>query len=371
MGQSDLRSIWGNTLRPIVLAGDVKQLPPTMMELDNHDKNGNYANRFALAGRISGLAWLQALGIPTFRLLQQMRMANDMFGIPQKLFYDDHRIVYGPGSDPALDTHAVGREFEKYLAQGKFKGYRGPTKGTLQPIFLHMPKTRIVQVGTSRLNRAQVKGALDLINDFVKKTGISPKHFVVISAHRPNVDYGNRLLNSGVYPALAGMQEVQTVDSIQGSENTVGVFVCGTSSSVESVGFISNPNRLNVSLTRQKSALLIVGDKTVTGNLTGSKAQMDTLMRQASQGKASWSTSGEASFTKSAALRELLVDLQKAGRIIEAVSEEEFEEMAAEEEKRLIAEEKVKRTLQYLQQDWKYDSTKSWADLDEEELEDF
>jgi hypothetical protein len=28
-----------------------------------------------------GLAWLQALGIPTFRLLQQMRMANDMFGI--------------------------------------------------------------------------------------------------------------------------------------------------------------------------------------------------------------------------------------------------------------------------------------------------
>lgn len=38
---------------------------------------------------------------------------------------------------------------------------------------------------------------------------------MVISAHKPNVDYGNRLLKSGL-PHLCGMPPVQTADSFQG-----------------------------------------------------------------------------------------------------------------------------------------------------------
>ena len=36
-----LRGVWGNTLRPVILAGDIKQLPPAMMELDKEDANNN------------------------------------------------------------------------------------------------------------------------------------------------------------------------------------------------------------------------------------------------------------------------------------------------------------------------------------------
>jgi hypothetical protein len=371
MGLADLCSIWGNTLRPLVMAGDVKQLPPAVMELQNSDVNGNYANRFGLAGRVSGLAWLQGLGIPTFRLLQQMRMANDMFGLAQKLFYNDHQLGYGPGSDPSLDSHAVGHSFEKFLSEGKFKGYQAPPPGKLLPMFLHMPNTKVDQVGTSKLNRMQVKGALDLIKDFVVKTGTSANRFVVITAHRPNVDYGNRLLRSKSYKELAEMPEVQTVDSIQGCENDISVFICGTSSRAKSVGFVSNQNRLNVSITRQNSALLIIGDKTVTGKLKGTQSEMENLMKQAKSGTPIWNNSGEMTFTKSAPMRQLLVELHDAGRIIDMVSQEEADKEAAaeEEEKELIHKEKVDRITAYLETDWKFGW--SWADLDEEDLEEF
>ncbi|KAK1773050.1 hypothetical protein QBC45DRAFT_428608 [Copromyces sp. CBS 386.78] len=76
--------------RPIILARDVKQLPPTMIELENQDEDGNYRNRFGLCCRISALGWLQATELPTFRLLRQLRMCKGMFDLPNKLFYPDH-----------------------------------------------------------------------------------------------------------------------------------------------------------------------------------------------------------------------------------------------------------------------------------------
>jgi hypothetical protein len=380
MSKADLCSIWGNTLRPIILGGDVKQLPPAMMELMNVDANGNNMNRFALAGRISALGWLQATGLPTFRLLYQMRMANDMFGLAQELFYGDHRIAYGPGSDPSLESHVVGRQFEEFLGQCPFKGYKRPPSSTLQPIFLHMPNTRARQVGSSKLNRTQVKQALELINDFVTTTNTSPKHFVVITGHRPNVEYGNRILRG--YPALADMRKVQTVDSVQGDENTISVVILGTTSSSKSVGFISNENRLNVMLTRQKSALVIIGDKLVTGALTGSKAQLNKLMEVAKKGKPTYDNSGEVNYSKTVALRELLVKLQKMGRIVEIVTTEEAqkareEELAQKERELAEAEEKaeyqrkVDAAVVWMETEWRYDPSRRWADSDDEDEEYF
>ncbi|KAK4184092.1 hypothetical protein QBC35DRAFT_477596 [Podospora australis] len=49
MHKADLCSIWGNTLQPIILAGDINQLPPTIMELSTTDADGNMLNRFALS----------------------------------------------------------------------------------------------------------------------------------------------------------------------------------------------------------------------------------------------------------------------------------------------------------------------------------
>lgn len=68
MHKADLCSIWGNTLRPLILAGDDTLRP--VMEYDNRDLAHNYPNRFGPAGRISALASLLAQGLPCFRMLK-------------------------------------------------------------------------------------------------------------------------------------------------------------------------------------------------------------------------------------------------------------------------------------------------------------
>ncbi|KAH7272937.1 hypothetical protein B0J15DRAFT_573805 [Fusarium solani] len=59
MSRPDLYCVWGNTLLPCLIAGDDKQLPPTV--LYSH-------NRFGLHARISPLLWFKAMGWPIYRL---------------------------------------------------------------------------------------------------------------------------------------------------------------------------------------------------------------------------------------------------------------------------------------------------------------
>ncbi|KAK3386396.1 P-loop containing nucleoside triphosphate hydrolase protein, partial [Sordaria brevicollis] len=348
MHKADLCSIWGNTLRPAILAGDVKQLPPAMMELGKQDANDNFLNRFGNSGHISALAWLQAAGIPTFRLLQQLRMCQGMFDLANEQFYKDYpKMRYGDWCKASNASHAVGVALEKFIAGLNLRQAltRSP-EDSLLPVFWHMPGTKVQQVETSKLNRMQVKGALDLLSDFVKSSpGVSPEDFVVIAAQAPNVEYGNRILKS--YVALKGMPPVQTADSFQGREGSIAVVITGTRENL-SAGFVSNANRLNVMLTRHKSGLVVIGDKNVTGKLEGTAKELARLDKQAIKGRAQakYNTSGEAVFSKVKPLREVLKTLHKWGRIFEIVkgeekkADKEAEIEAEKEDQELDAEER-------------------------------
>ncbi len=54
--------------------------------------------------------------------------------------------------------------------------------------------------------------------------------------------------------------EVATVDGFQGREKTVIVFVSVRSNPGCTLGFLDDPRRLNVALTRAAAALVVVGD---------------------------------------------------------------------------------------------------------------
>ena len=314
MQRADLCSVWGNTLVPLFAAGDIKQLPPAVMELTTKDPEGRFFNRFALGSKVSALAFLQGSGLPVYRLRVQLRMCNDMFGLARKHVYTDLNVEYGPSCDPGLEHHAFGRAFEEYLIKVRqFKDLEPAKSGTLEPVWMHTPKTYTFLVGTSKLNRLQVKMTLDLLADFVKRMKVNAADIVVIAPYKANVEYGNRQLRK--YPALANMLPLQTADSFQGCEGKMAVVIFGTTG--QSVGFTGDENRLNVMVTRQQCALLLVGDKKVTGELTGKKATLDKLMKQATRGIADYGAEGQATFSKAAMLREVLLTFQERGRFFE------------------------------------------------------
>jgi len=58
-------------------------------------------------------------------------------------------------------------------------------------------------------------------------------------------------------PTAASFVEVDTVDSFQGREKDIIIISCVRT---DDTGFLKNPSRLNVALTRAKYSLLMIGD---------------------------------------------------------------------------------------------------------------
>ena len=60
--------------------------------------------------------------------------------------------------------------------------------------------------------------------------------------------------------------KVDTVDSFQGQEQDIIIISCSRSNPTGQIGFADSPNRLNVAITRAKSALIIVGNRATFNN---------------------------------------------------------------------------------------------------------
>ncbi|KAI0883339.1 P-loop containing nucleoside triphosphate hydrolase protein [Annulohypoxylon maeteangense] len=265
MHRADLYTVWGNTLLPCFLAGDPYQLPPAVMTQSEKDGEGNLINRFASTGRISALEFLQASGMPVFRMRVQLRMARGLFDTVSRAIYD-MPARYHDCCDITHDRFKAGRMLESYVLD-KYKSVIPSEEGKLSPVFIHCDGTKVSIDPTTGSKKSvdQVTVALDFVADLVKATTTKTEQIIILAPYAANVELLRNMLKTKKYASLSGMDQPSTIDGYQGQEKDIVVVVMGTRAGKPGPGFTSDERRLNVLLTRQRCGLVIVGDIDVVG----------------------------------------------------------------------------------------------------------
>jgi hypothetical protein len=260
MSRPDLYTIWGNTLLPCMLGGDDEQLQPVVTSEREQRPQGTFLNRHVADGKMSPLKFLKARGWPVFRLHYQFRMARGLFDLCHAQIYPDLPFQYAPGCDITREGHSDGVRLEGYL-QSKYPALRAPSVDKLLPVFFHCMGTRTLtdQMTKSRLNREQIKLALDFLLDLVRDLGINPADMGLITPYKACVRHIKRLRKKGKYAPLKKMSPATTVDGFQGQERDIMVVVMGTTEA-SGPGFTADKYRLNVMFSRQKNGLVVFGD---------------------------------------------------------------------------------------------------------------
>jgi len=224
--------------RQLVLVGDHCQLGPVVM-----------CKKAARAGLSRSLfERLVVLGIRPIRLEVQYRMHPALSEFPSNLFYEG-----------SLQNGVHGTE-------RKLKGIEFPWPLQDKPMFFYccQGQEEIAGSGTSYLNRTEAAYVEKITTKFLK-SGLRPDQLGIITPYEGQraflVQYMQH--NGSYHTKLYQEIEVASVDAFQGREKDIIIFSCVRSNEHQGIGFLNDPRRLNVALTRARYGIIIVGNPKV------------------------------------------------------------------------------------------------------------
>ena len=215
--------------KKVIMAGDHRQLPPTILNPEA------YALSFTMFER-----FIEIYPQASSMLKIQYRMNEKIMAFPSIEFYNGELVAHesvksiklsdiAPRKvdDPALDDTPVvfvdtGGRFLEKVKSGSFSKY-------------NPEEAKIVK----RL----VKGLISM--------GVSPQDIGVITPYRDHEDYLKQKLKD---------VEIHTIDGFQGREKEVIILSLVRSNPDQEIGFLSDLRRLNVAITRARRKLIIIGD---------------------------------------------------------------------------------------------------------------
>ena len=226
--------------KQLILVGDHCQLGPVVM------------CKKAASGGLSQSLFerLVVLGIRPFRLEVQYRMHPALSKFPSNFFYEG-----------ALQN-GVSAEDRKLPAVTDQFPWPQPDK----PMMFHVASggEEIAGSGTSFLNRTEAANVEKIVTKFLRG-GVKPEQIGVVTPYEGQRSYLVQYLQySGQLHAKIYQDiEIASVDAFQGREKDIIIISCVRSNEHQGIGFLADPRRLNVALTRGKYAVIVVGNPKV------------------------------------------------------------------------------------------------------------
>jgi len=224
--------------KQVVLVGDHCQLGPVIM-----------CKKAARAGLAQSLfERLVLLGVKPFRLQVQYRMHPTLSEFPSNNFYEG-----------TLQNGVT-------VNERQLTGIDFPWPVPNRPMFFYvqMGQEEISASGTSYLNRTEAANVEKIVTTFLR-SGVIPSQIGVITPYEGQRAYivNHMARNGALRQQLYKEIEVASVDSFQGREKDYIILSCVRSNEHQGIGFLNDPRRLNVALTRARYGIVILGNPKV------------------------------------------------------------------------------------------------------------
>lgn len=234
-----------------VLVGDTKQLPPTVVSRD----------AVAIGLQRSLIERLELLGVEPYLLEEQYRMHPGLAAFSSVRFYD-RRLKSVPKASERVAPNGVNWPSKMVpLAFVEVKGeeMRAPDGNS---IFNVQEAEECVRVVQKLLLSGDVKNAGDI--------GIIAPYAAQVRAiseeWNRKVTSDVKLKNTSIVEAdnpesAKDELEIRSVDGFQGREKEVIVLCTVRNNRQNQLGFVADPRRLNVAITRAKRGLIVLGHR--------------------------------------------------------------------------------------------------------------
>ena len=222
--------------KQLVLVGDHKQLPPTVISSRAEEMGLN----------ISLFERLIELGINSTMLLKQYRMHPCIADFPSRQSYQGLLSNGVSQQERPAPIGLIWPDFENPVA------------------FLPVDGGEIVSPdGHSKANPTEAGWVLKMVDSILQGGDISPNEIGIITPYNGQVRVIHDLMETSGGMEKGGKWngvEVRSVDGYQGREKEVIILSAVRSNPDGNVGFLDDSRRLNVALTRAKRGLVVIGD---------------------------------------------------------------------------------------------------------------
>jgi predicted DNA helicase len=228
--------------KKLVMAGDHRQLQPTVLS-EEASERGLPRSLF------ERLVDEYGSGVRSL-LTVQYRMHEKIMAFSNEQFYDGAMVSSPKVVDHTLDDLS---SYHPESLRSALRRWLNPRPPVQWIDTTPLPGSEETHEGShSSFNRTEVDVVSALLDTF-ESSGLRASDLAVIAPYKAHVELLRDRINDESI-------EIDTVDGFQGREKEVVLISFVRSNSSGAIGFLSDERRLNVSLTRARKKLILVGD---------------------------------------------------------------------------------------------------------------